>query len=130
MTVSVKWALRPSMVSVTLAMRRSIASTACAVPSVSEEVRLVRRESIDWITCAAPSVIEVVNRPSRLSMVVVTDVDCVSKVCSSDLSLSFSEASRLATRPSRVVSNCDSRWSIVAVMPPLLVVRRVSKLST
>ncbi len=47
-------ALRPSMVSVTLAMRWSTASIACAVPSVSDEVRWVRRESIEWIACAAP----------------------------------------------------------------------------
>ena len=88
------------MVSVTLAMRRSIASIACAVPSVSEEVRWVSRESIDWMTCAAPSVIEIVNRPSAALDGLVTDVDCVSKVCSSDLSLLFSDSSRPATRPS------------------------------
>ena len=41
--VSVRWALRPSMVSVTLAMRWSTAAIACAVPSVSVEVR--RREA-------------------------------------------------------------------------------------
>jgi len=35
------------MVWVTLEMRRSTASIACAVPSVSEEVSWVSRESID-----------------------------------------------------------------------------------
>ena len=54
--VSVRWALRPSMVSVTLAMRWSTAATACAAPVVSDVVRWVRRESIELIACAVPSV--------------------------------------------------------------------------
>ena len=83
--VSVSWALRPSTVWVTLAMRRSTASIACAVPSVSEEASKVRRESIAWIACVAPSVSDDDSVPSRLSMVSVTDFARVSKFCSSDL---------------------------------------------
>ena len=75
------------MVEVTLAMRRSIASIACAVPSVIVEVSRVRRESIDWIVCAAPSVNDDESEPRRLSMVSVTDFVRASKVCSSDLEL-------------------------------------------
>ena len=92
--VSVRWALRPSMVSVTLAMRWSTAAIACAVPSVSEEVRRASRESIDWIACAAPSVSEAASVPRRPSMVSVTDLARVSKVVSSDF-----------RRPSMVSSN-------------------------
>src|SRR6266478_2115879 len=83
------------MVWVTLEMRWSTASIACAapdvsevvrwvrresidwiawaVPSVSEEVSWVRRESIDWIACAAPSVSDEASEPRRPSMVSVTD---------------------------------------------------------
>lgn len=77
--VSVRWALRPSMVSVTLAMRWSTAAMACAVPSVSVEVSRPRRESIDWIACAAPSVSDDASVSRQPSMVSVTDLARVSK---------------------------------------------------
>ncbi len=49
------------MISVTPVMRRSTASIACAVPSVSVEVSRVRRVSIDCTACAAPLVTAVVR---------------------------------------------------------------------
>ena len=64
--------------------RESIDWIACVVPSVSDVVRWVRRESIEWTACAAPSVSEEASVPRRLSMVSVTDLARVSKVCSSD----------------------------------------------
>ena len=92
--VSVRWALRPSMVSVTLAMRWSTAAIACAVPSVSVEVRSESRESIEWIACAAPSVSEVDSVPRRPSMVSVTDLARVSKVSFERLQAAVERARR------------------------------------
>jgi len=53
--VSVNWALRQSMVWLTLAIAPIDRLTACKAPSVSDVVSRVRRESIEWIACAAPS---------------------------------------------------------------------------
>ncbi len=148
-----------SMVSVTPLIRWSTAAIACTVPSVRVVVSRPRRESIDWIAWVAPSVSCVASVPRWPSMVSVTDLARLSKVTSSvlmrpsivsssdcrrpsnepillaseesnDDSLSFSEASRLVTRLPSVVSNCSRRWSSEAVISPLLVVTRWSKVST
>ena len=117
--VSVRYALRPSMVSVTSAMRWSTAATACAAPVVSDVVRLPRRESIEsiawavpsvsetvrWvrrelsrlIACEAPSVSDEASVPRRLSMVSVTDFARVSKFCSSDLRRPSIDSSKYLT---------------------------------
>ena len=95
------------------------------------ELLLARRPAlVQWITCAALSLIDVEKWPSRFSIVSVTDLDCVSKLCSIDFSLVSSESSMLATRVSIVVSNCISRSSILAVIWPPCDVSLVSKLST
>ena len=118
--VSVRWALRPSMVSVTLEMRWSTAAIACAVPSVSDEVSRLSRWSIDWIACAAPSVSDDaacrdgrrwfrsrIWRGYRRSA--SSDFRRPSTVSSNDLILLSSEVSRLLTRVPSVVSNCSRR---------------------
>ena len=64
---------------VRLVRRESIDWIAWAVPPVSDEVSSVSRESIEWIACAAPSVNDVASVPRRLSIVSVTDLARVSK---------------------------------------------------
>ena len=143
-TLSVSCTLWPLIVSDTVVMRWSIASSACAVPPARDDVSSEAR-SIEWIACAAPSVSEEVSVPRRIVDGLFGRRTCRPRVSKSStfqrlqaavdglverLDLGIERGVEIADRACSVVSNCDSRWSSVAVISPPLEPTRPSKLST